>query len=76
MDENTLDEVCMYLVAAITDTNPDKLQEISDILTDILPVVDISHILNEYLNVENVIHIPEIPLIFYCSRLKFLFKMN
>lgn len=55
------------LIAALTNTDPDMFHQISDILADILPVIDIGYVLNEYLGVENVIHLPEIPIIFMCN---------
>jgi len=55
------------LIAALTHTDPEMFHEISDILLDILPVIDIGYVLNEYLGVENVIHLPGIPIIFMCN---------
>jgi len=55
------------IIAALTDSDPAMFHEISDILKDILPVIDIGYVLNEYLGVENIIHLPEIPIIFLCN---------
>ena len=55
------------IIAALTGSDPAMFHEISDILKDILPVIDIGYVLNEYLGVENIIHLPEIPIIFLCN---------
>ena len=48
------------------ETDPELLQEISDILKDILPVINIEYLLHEYMGIGNVFEIPEIPPILCC----------
>ena len=55
------------LIATILGVDPQPIQDVSDIIDDILPVIDIEYVLQEYLGVENVLPIPEIPFIFYCN---------
>ena len=57
----------MEIVAAFTGTDPLEIQYISDILFDILPIIDIEYVLNEYLPIGNVFEIPEIPPMLYCN---------
>jgi len=54
------------IIAPIIGADPDLLQNISDILKDILPVIDIEYLLNEYVEIGNVFEIPEIPPLLYC----------
>ena len=42
------------------------LENISDILYDILPVIDIEYLLNKYIETGNVFEIPEVPPILSC----------
>ena len=53
-------------LAAILGTDPDMLKEISDILNDILPIIDIKYVLNEYVDIDNVFEIPAVPTILCC----------
>ena len=69
---NTLNNIIripgiIEIIAALTDSDPAMLHEVSDILKDIIPVINIGYVLNEYLGVENVIHLPQIPIIFMCN---------
>ncbi|MFO7676966.1 MAG: hypothetical protein R6V50_01070 [Thermoplasmatota archaeon] len=57
-------------IAKLLQTNPAELQKISDIMDDILPIINIKHVLGEYLNIPNVFSIPEIPAdFFYCDNI-------
>jgi len=47
--------------------NPDLLKNISDILADILPIIDISDVLTEYIEIEPIIGFPAVPDIFICT---------
>jgi len=55
------------LVSRILPIDEQALQNISDIIDDILPIIDIEYVLNEYLGVDNVFSTPEIPYIFFCN---------
>jgi len=54
------------ILAAILKTDPYLLENISDILLDILPVIDIEYVLNEYLDTGNIFEIPEVPPLLLC----------
>jgi len=56
----------MHGLARIFNLIPDELKEISDITTELLPVIDIGKTL-ELLGVPNPLDVPEIPPIFSCS---------
>jgi len=47
--------------------DPSLLRNISDILADILPIIDISDVLTKYIGIEPVINVSEIPDIFVCT---------
>jgi hypothetical protein len=53
-------------IARLLNTSKENLQNVSDILADILPTVDIDHVMNTYLT-GNVINTTEIPPIIYCN---------
>lgn len=53
-------------LAAILKTDPDSLKNMSDILKDILPVIDIEYLLNEYVDIGNIFEIPAVPPILCC----------
>jgi len=54
------------LLAVILNTDPYLLENISDILYDILPVIDIDYVLNKYVETGNVFEIPEVPPLLLC----------
>jgi hypothetical protein len=54
------------VLAAILDTDQYLLENISDILKDILPIIDIEYVLNTYLETGNVFEIPEVPPLLCC----------
>ncbi len=58
-------------IANILNTSKENLQNVSDILDDILPTVDIAHVMNTYLN-GNTIAIPEIPPVLICNNTELL----
>ncbi|MBN2598906.1 MAG: hypothetical protein JXA75_00075, partial [Candidatus Thermoplasmatota archaeon] len=47
--------------------DPDLLKNISDILADILPIIDISDVLTKYIGIEPIIGFPAVPDIFFCN---------
>lgn len=51
----------MEIVAGFTGSDLADMQNISDILYDILPIINIEYVLNEYLPIGNIFEIPEIP---------------
>ena len=44
-----------------------SIQDVSDMIDDILPIIDIEYVINEYLGVDNVFSTPEIPFMFFCN---------
>jgi hypothetical protein len=54
------------LLATILKTDKYLLENISDVLHDILPIIDIEYVLNEYVESGNVFSIPEVPPIICC----------
>jgi hypothetical protein len=55
------------LIAGFIGIDPAMLKIISDILADILPVIDIRYVLTKYAGVEPVFAFPEVPDIFICN---------
>ncbi|MBE3136616.1 MAG: hypothetical protein IMZ43_04375 [Thermoplasmata archaeon] len=55
------------IIAGFIDFDPDMLKIISDILADILPIIDISYVLTKYVGIEPVFAFPEVPDIFMCN---------
>lgn len=53
------------ILAGLLQKDPDKLKEASDMLDDILPVIDIEHFLSKYLNI-SAFNIPDVPPIICC----------
>lgn len=51
----------------IIEIDPAMLRIISDILVDILPIIDISYVLTKYAGIEPVFSFPEVPDIFICN---------
>ena len=43
------------------------MQNVSNIIDDILPVVDIEYVITEYLEADNILSIPEVPFMFFCN---------
>ena len=61
--------IVTQVVAAITEMDPEKIKQASDILYDILPVINIDYVITKYLNISNTFEIPEIPApILYCNK--------
>jgi len=54
------------LLATLLKTDPELLENISDVLYDILPVIDIEYLLNTYVGTGNTFEIPEVPPILCC----------
>jgi hypothetical protein len=54
------------LLAVILNTDQYLLENISDVLYDILPKIDIEYVLNEYVESGNVFEIPAVPPILAC----------
>jgi len=54
------------LIANIIGTDEASVQQISDILDDVFPTVDIAHVMNEYLD-SNTINTTEIPPVLLCN---------
>jgi hypothetical protein len=54
------------LIARIAGTDEASIQQISDILADLFPTVDIAHVMNEYLG-SNIINSTEIPDAIFCN---------
>jgi hypothetical protein len=69
---NNLNNIINPIFHIINDTigiDISKLVKLSDILYDILPVIDISHLLNEIMDVGNVFPIPEVlPIICFFGK--------
>lgn len=54
------------IISERIETDPELLREISDILKDILPVINIEYLLHEYVGIGNVFEIPEVPPLLCC----------
>jgi len=54
-------------ISRLLEVDEQAIQYASDMIDDILPIIDIKYVLNEYLGVDNVLPLPEIPFVFYCN---------
>jgi hypothetical protein len=54
-------------ISRFLEVDEQAVQDASDMIDDILPIIDIKYVLNEYLGVDNVLPLPEIPFVFYCN---------
>jgi len=54
-------------IARIFGLDEQMLQDASDMIDDILPIIDIKYVLNEYLEVNNWVNTPELPFMFFCN---------
>jgi hypothetical protein len=54
-------------ISLLLGVDEQAIQDASDMIDDILPVIDIEYVLNEYLGADNVLSLPEIPFVFYCN---------
>jgi len=59
----------LMIIASSQGIDEQTLKNISDIIKDVLPVINISYVLEEYLKIGNVFEIPEIPDILLCENL-------
>lgn len=55
------------LISRLLGVDEQAIQDASDMIDDILPIIDIEYVLSEYLDVDNVFSTPEIPFIFFCN---------
>jgi hypothetical protein len=55
-------------IAGFLGIDPELLQNLSDLVDEILPVVDIEYILTEVMDVNNTLELPEIPPILHCNQ--------
>jgi hypothetical protein len=55
-------------LARLLNMSSERLQQFSDTLFDILPVVNIDYVLNQYLHVPNTFEFPVIPSAFKCTK--------
>ena len=54
-------------ISRLLGVDEQAVQDASDMIDDILPIIDIEYVLNEYLDADNVLSTPEIPFIFFCN---------
>jgi len=57
----------VVFIANTIGIDEETVTKISDILDDILPIIDISYVLTEYMKIGNYFETPEIPTIFICN---------
>jgi hypothetical protein len=55
------------LIARLLKMSPEHLQKFSDTLFDILPVIQIDYVIQQYLHVTNTFEFPAIPGAFHCN---------
>ncbi|MGF3554157.1 MAG: hypothetical protein ACQXXF_02630 [Thermoplasmatota archaeon] len=66
----------LTIIANAKNIDISQLKIISDMLVDILPVINISYILTEYMKIGNIFETPEIPEIFMCEDLEEIIIQN
>ena len=54
-------------IAEKLEIDEETVRTITDMLSDILPIINISYVLTEYMQIGNVFETPEIPTIFICD---------
>ena len=62
-------EILLKIIGELIGTpiDPEMVKQLSDILADILPVVDIRHVLTTYVGFPPDFSFPEVPDIFFCN---------
>lgn len=60
----------VIFIANIIGIDEPTVKTISDLLNDILPIINISYFLQKYLEMDNIFDTPEIPTIFLCENLE------